>query len=229
MKIKSKILNEISNGYVLKTPLKITVTPAVIAELKSKYLPNGETGGLLWLRATSENTAEIDNITFLPNLSGLATAYSTSTVLFNNTVKTILASNYLPVVFHSHPTNLGLNLYDSRKENFYLRSSPADRRLSKDTIIDSVPLFMPEMIFVKDERYKNGFALAAYGGNVLPAGFSRLSPLQIAATGMAVYLYFTEKLSETLLFAIAGVIIYEETKRPIYENLKNGGFLIKIK
>lgn len=229
MEIKSPILTKISSGYVLKKPIIITVTKEVINQLKAKYLPNGETGGLFWLRATSKTTSVIDNITFLPNLSGLATGYSTSTALFNATVNTILASNYLPVVFHSHPTNLGLSLYDSRKQNFYLRASAADRRLSKDTITNSVPLYMPEIIFVKDERYADGYAMAAYGGNILPTGFSRLSPLQIAAAALGLYLFANDKIDDFSILAIGGVLLFEETKRPVYENLKDGSFLIKIK
>lgn len=229
MIINSPILTKISSGYVLNKPLTITVTKEVINQLKAKYLPNGETGGLFWLRATSKTTAVIDNITFLPNLSGLATGYSTSTALFNATVNTILAANYLPVVFHTHPVSLGLSLYDSRKQNFYLRASAADRRLSKDTITDSVPLYMPEIIFVKDERYEDGYAMAAYGGNILPNGFSRLSNTQIALLGLGFYLFYTNKINYTSLFVIGGFIFLEEIKRPVYGNLKDGSFLIKIK
>lgn len=228
MIIESPILSKISSGYVLKKPLTISVTKQVIDTMKSKYIPNGETGGLMWLRATSQKTAVIENITFLPNVSGLATGYATNKALFNATINSILAANYLPVVFHTHPTNLGLNLYDSRKQNFYLRASAPDRRLSTDTINDTVPLFMPEVIFVSDSRYDGGYSMAFYGGKILPTGFSRLSPLQFFAAGLGLYAFLNDELDETLFLAVAGVMIYEETLRPKYEVLKDGSYLVKF-
>jgi hypothetical protein len=229
MTINNPIIKDIGGGYVLKTPLNITIASNVINTMKDRYIPNGETGGLMWLRAAGNSYGIIDRVTFLPNLSGLATGYSTSQALFNSTVNNILGQNYLPVVFHSHPVTLGLSLYDSRNPNFYLRSSAADRKLSRDTIIEGVPLYMPEVIFVKSQSYSNGYAMSAYGGQVLPVGFSRLSPLQIAAIGLGVYLYSRGELNSIGLIAVSSVILYGEYLRPNYEYTSDGGFSMAIK
>lgn len=225
---KNKLLRGSTSGYTLKKPLTITVRKNVIDILNNIYIPNGERGGVMWLEAIDERNAEIKKVTILQNLSGTASGFAPSEVAMQNAIDEIMQAGCLPLVFHTHPTNLGLNLYDNKQVNFYLRASRPDRIFAKNAIVDDISLYMPEMIFVQDNRYNEGYALAVYGGKILPNGFSRLSTLQIFSIVAWGYLWLTKGLNATAWAIAVALILWEETKRPKYNSTENGDFIISF-
>ena len=227
MTINNSLLKRQTNGYTLRKNITITVSKNVIDKLKSIYINNGERGGLLWVRAMGAN-AEVFKISVFDNISGSDSSFEPNQRLFDNEIRNIISLGYLPMVFHTHPTNLGLNLYDNRRENFYLKASKPDRNISTQVIDEQSRLYMPECIFVKDNRFKGGYALAIYGGKILPTGFSRLSPLEFVVVLASGFLLYKGKFNFYFALAAIGIIIHEESQRPKYNIAENGNYVIKI-
>ncbi len=228
MTINNILLEKTFKGYQLTKPLTITVTKTVISKLSSIYVNNQERGGLLALNPVTKNIALINSMIVLENISGSNTGFVPNQTVFDKAVKEILSNGCLPMVFHTHPTVLGYNIYDNRKQNFYLRASAPDRKISKQEIVDGTDLFMPECIFVKDKRFKEGYALAMYGGGILPNGFSRLSALEFIAVGASLLSVYFKKFITPVLLGSTAVIISEETNRPKYKLDSLGNYIISI-
>lgn len=224
---KNQLLKETNDGFVLKKPLTITVAKSVIEVLNSIYIADGERGGLMWLESTGDNTAQIKRVSVLQNTSGDNTKFDPIEFEMQATIDLITASGCLPIVFHTHPTNLGIPLYDNKKENFYLRASQPDRLFAK-TFIDGTSLYMPEMIFVKDERFSDGYGLALYGGKILPNGFSRLSTLQYIILAALGYIWVKKGVTGTTLAFAVGLFLLEESKRPKYDVDTMGNYVISF-
>lgn len=223
---KNQLLKETGNGFVLKKPLTIIISKSVIDILNSIYIANGERGGLMWLESTGDNTAQIKRVSVLQNTSGDNTKFEPTEKEMQETINLITSSGCLPIVFHTHPTNLGIPLYDNKKENFYLRASQPDRVFAQN-LLDGTTLYMPEMIFVKDERFENGYGLALYGGKILPNGFSRLSALQFCILAALGYIWVKKGVTGTTLAFAVGLLLLEESKRPKY-NTENGNYIISF-
>jgi hypothetical protein len=215
---------ELSNGleFRLKLPIEIIFTKKVIDFLKLNYVNDGEKGGMFVLKYSRPNVYVVDLAIFVQNASLSKTSYVPVQKLWANTFVEIINSGNLPIAFHTHPTELGLSIYDNRTKNFFIRASAPDRKASKLTTNN---LVMPECIFVANPKFQNGFGMSLYGGKVLPDGFSRLSPVQFAAIGATALNVLTAKsnIATALGLSVAAI---EERRRPKYQHEENGDYRI---
>jgi hypothetical protein len=228
---------KINDGVLrLNPPVEIILRASVLKTIKQNYLPDGESGGLLWLKPYRDNTSLIiDNISVVPNISQSNSTYLPQPVLLANAYQSIFESGYMPMFYHTHPTTLGHSLYDHKRPNFYLKSSVPDRQAARNPVqFKDIQILLPEGIAVGGDNYEGGIDIVFYEGGILPAAWNRLSTTQIVVTvvGILVVLigFNSRYKKQTLIFALLVLvfIVNEERKRPIYTELPNGDTLITI-
>lgn len=217
--------NSTGREYSLKRPLSIRFPVDIIDKLKAIYQPNIEKGGLFELQA-SESTLTCINFHQIPNKSSTASTYNPNQAAWNYKINEIIERGNLPLAVHTHPTKLGIEAYDKKRVNFYLKSSRPDRLIADKTITDN--LQMPEAIFVNDTRFGSGYGLALYEGGLFPYAISAISDTQLVlAIGTGVLLAFN-KLSRKLLYVVLAWFLFEFLRRPKYTYDSKGNLEIKI-
>jgi hypothetical protein len=208
--------------YRLKRPLEILVQNSAIEQLKNIYTPNGENGGLLVLiPSIDENGRKLflcKQFINIPNESLNATNYQPNNFRFEAAARAIFAAGNIAVPIHTHPTNIGLESYDTKRANFYLKSSKADRSISFAGQLDIIET--PEAIFVSDPRFDKGYKLAFYSGNVFPDSYRGLSIEQIGLLIFAAWGISAAKPNLVFILIIAGLIL--EFRKPKYIYFENG-------
>ncbi len=178
--LRTKILTG-GTEYTLKRPLEISVPAQVISKVSAVYQPNFEQGGLLEFAASGESRIQAIDFIPVPNRSTLNYAYSPYTSEFNAVINKIADRGNLPFAIHTHPVRIGQEHYDNANVKLYLTSSKADRKIASEGITDQ--LFLPECIFVQDERLPNGFELNFYKGEAFPASRGQFSTAQLVSGG----------------------------------------------
>ena len=224
--IESKILKFTGNKYRLNRPVRITIKKSVIDTLKSIYVPSAERGGILVLETVGVSELVCNQFILVENKSVQDSSYNPDKIAFNNAIQSIIDSGNLPLAVHTHPTELGFHGYDNKRAKFYLGSSKPDRLIARNSNYDS--LYMPEAIFVKDERFKTGFGLSLYEGTIFPNSITAISDLQLALSVGTGYLMLKNKLTRKLLYLLTGVFLFEFVRRPKYLTLENGDLQIKV-
>lgn len=214
--------------FKLQRPTKIFITKNVIDKIKEIYRPDYENGGLLIGKFTN-GIILIDNIRVIKNQSLSKSEYTPSVKEWRKELQSIIWGELLPFAFHTHPTNLGIEYYDTSKPNFFIRSSQPDREVAKQGFdFQDVELFMPECIFVVDSRYENGINLNMYEGGILPPSVGRLGTVEIvtAVAGGVILIYKLLFQKYKYLFLLMAVImlvfLFEWYRRPTYD-FKNEG------
>lgn len=217
--------NSVGREYSLKRPLTIRFPVDIINKLKAIYQKDSERGGLFELQA-SESTLTCINFHQIPNKSGSASSYNPNTTLWNQRIGEIIGRGNLPLAVHTHPTRLGIEAYDKKRVNFYLKSSRPDRLIADKNLTDN--LIMPEAIFVLDERFGSGYGLALYEGGLFPYAISAISDTQLLlALGTGILLAFN-KLSRRVLYMLLAWFLFEFLRRPRYVYDLQGNLEIKI-
>jgi hypothetical protein len=209
-----------TNEYTLNRPISILISKGVVNALNQQYNKTLEKGGIMAL-SYDEKGAYINEIFFVANTSKFRSAYLPDPKKWVETLNLILLSGRLPIVFHTHPTTLGLQNYDSKRSNFYLKSSLQDRKLTKTGLkVETDLLKMPECIFVQDARFKAGYSLVFYG-NGFPKSFAFLTQNEFYLTGA---IAAAKILGISNFLVIPSSILgfaYEEMNRPKYIDLDN--------
>lgn len=217
--------NSDGREYSLKRPLKISFPVGIINKLKSIYRKDSERGGLFELYA-SEGRLTCVNFHEIPNKSNNSSSYNPNTVAWDFTINEIIKRGNLPLAVHTHPTKLGIEAYDKKRVNFYLKSSRPDRLIADKNLTDN--LVMPEAIFVLDERFGSGYGLALYEGGLFPYAISAISDTQLViALGTGILLAFN-KLSRRVLYVLIAWFLFEFLRRPKYAYDLQGNLEIKI-
>lgn len=212
-----------SGEYRLQRPLNITIPKRILDKLANTYIPNGEKGGILAFRGNGNSAIICDLFIEVPNISNNAFSYEPNSVIFNAAVDSVLKLQYLPVVIHTHPTNLGFDKYDSKRVQFFLKSSKPDRQLARNGIVPF--LNMPEAIFVKDERLNGGFGLNFFTGGIFPQSITALTSLQIGSVAVGAVGYGINK-AITALAAMAFGIDF--IRKPKYYLQSDGSLLVTL-
>lgn len=220
----------------LKPPVTILVKANVLQAIKQNYLPNGESGGLLWLKPYRDSTSlVIDRISVVKNISSKNSAYTPEPNQLASAYGSVFDSGYLPVFYHTHPTTLGHSLYDHRRPQFYLKSSVPDRReAAKPINYQNIQILLPEVIGVASDKYTGGIDVVFYEGGILPVSWNRLSTTQIVVSIvgiLGVFVSYQKGYKKSTAIFVLFVIIFlinEERKRPIYTELPSGDTLVSI-
>lgn len=218
------VSKRIDGEYRLKRPIQIRVRVEVIEKLKSIYRPDYENGGILEAKVNGKGILLIDTFHVIPNAATNGYTYSPAAATWGNTRDEILMRGNLPFALHTHPLTLGIENYDSKRAVFYLKPSPADKRIAREGITDT--LNMPEVLFTVDKRFKEGYGISFYTGSIFPASITAFSTSQVVssiATGLAV-------LGKRYGLALIGAVYFmlEFNRKPVYKYEENGDVLISL-
>lgn len=222
--IKKRLLN--TDNYRLKRPIIIVIKKSVLDQLKAIYQPSFERGGLVLFRNQKGNILEGFKFIEVPNAATNSVSYSPSTAKFSTEIQNALGGGFLPMAIHTHPTSIGLHAYDTKKQRFYLRASKADISIANSGITDI--LEVPEMIFVKDTRFAQGYDLAMYSGTIFPQTVSSLSDAQIGLGIVGGIGALFNRFTKTALTLIGAWFLIEFSRRPKYEYQSNGDLVITV-
>lgn len=220
---KKIIKKQYENEYRLIRPLDIIITKKVIDSLKSIYVENYENGGILEAIPVSESVLKINQFIKIDNTAKVGYSYNPSTVLFQKAIDLVIQKGNLPFAIHTHPLRLGIDSYDSKNEKFYLRPSKSDKQISRTGITEYFNF--PEVIFTVDKRFKNGFDFSFFTGFIFPASNIALSTLQLVSLGLG----FLFRKNKPLLIGSGSVFLFDFIRRPKYQLLSNGDYLISLK
>lgn len=226
--VENKVLsfeNSSTPYYQLNPPFELHFILDVIQALKQTYDPERENGGLFWFRPV-DSVLRVEKLSFIRNKSLTKTGYDPDAYDWNKEFNLIIEQGFLPIAFHTHPTKIGYALYDSKRKNFYLKSSKPDREVAK-TIYNQ--LLMPECIFVEDDNFAGGYGLAIYEGGILPPSFAGFSQKQILFASIAVIGFMLKgKAGKVLLGTGIVLTLMEEKKRPKYFVEPDGSLRITV-
>lgn len=230
---KDGILTAKRKGILqLATPLKITVPKAVQERIKAIYPTNKETGGILRAIA-GRNDVRIIEVVEIANQSKLNTAYEPNGAALLNAMNQTFAAGLIPFVFHTHPTTIGHNWYDHRKQNFFLRASGADRRIAKTPLsVNDLELIFPEVIAVGGELASDGIDLAFFQGGIFPPSLRAASVGQIGAVVLflgALSFVPNKKIVLAVLGVAAFWFLISLYFRPDYIDEPNGDLTVLLK
>ena len=219
-----------NKGIVLARPIKILISSNAIRKIKEVYEPSSEKGGVMIMKPTNERGKFIiDGVRIIANKSSRSnTAFEPDENALSSFIMGTLAAGWLPLVFHTHPTKIGNNIYDSKRVGFYVGSSKPDRKIAgAGLLIDNEKILLPEAIFVKDSRYEAGYKLSFFQGGILPASYNALSKAQIIGAVLAGLSLL--KWGRPLLLALAVLVGIEEYRRPKYTYFKNGSLEVEFR
>jgi hypothetical protein len=212
-----------SGEYRFKRPLQISVPKKIIDRLKSIYIKNGERGGVMAFAPNGNNKIICVDFIEVENMAKNSFNYIPNEAFFNSAITQILNKGFLPIVVHTHPTELGFSQYDSKRVQFYLKSSKPDRIIARNGVVPF--LNMPECIFVQDERFNGGFALNFFTGGIFPQSVTSLTSLQFVSLGIGIISYFMKNKIFTL--ASGAVFFTDFVRKPKY-SLDNGGLRVTL-
>lgn len=175
--------------YTLQKPVSIVLSTGVLGLIKSRYPQNSEIGGVIWLKPLNQNTLISENVTFFRNVQNDASKYSPHPDDYYQALLEIQKGGYLPILFHTHPTQLGISSYDGKRVRFYLTSSLQDQDASFYPVdFQGKSLVMPQAIFVGDKRFANGIGVSLYNGYLFPLSVAKLSTGEVWSIGIAIAL-----------------------------------------
>lgn len=179
------ILTEgIKNGqqyYHLKTPCKIILTDVVTKQLKDKYDPKFEKGGILVATPTkieNETILTIQKILFLKNVSKKpASSYRPDNSELESALKQTLEATdnkTFPIRFHTHPTHSDNPPYEFFNYIYQSNTSEQDQIVSdtpypvQNTNID---LLLPRSLILCSNEFANTMFIGFYNGLISPIEF----------------------------------------------------------
>jgi proteasome lid subunit RPN8/RPN11 len=218
--VKLDILQmKLDGNFRLSRPLEINISNVATNKLKDIYKPNREFGGIFLGRASEKQRLEIFEFIQIPNESAKSYNFDPGKYLIA-AVSTALEASYLPIVVHTHPTKLGIEQYDNKRNTFYIIASKPDRKIARQGVFSELKL--PECIFVKDDRFKTGFGLSFYTGTVFPYSSIALSTLQIIS-GITALIFIKSYAVVTVAIII---ILADFLRRPKYKYLNDGSVKI---
>ena len=223
-------LKQRANSIVLARPVSIVVRANVLNEIRSVYEPSREHGGILIMKpAASRGEFVIDSVLVMPNVSNdPSVGFLPDAAAMTAATLGILKAGALPIVFHTHPTKLGINAYDSKAVTWFLNGSHADRRIGRTVqTLEGYSITLPEVIGIADERLVNKIAISFYEGGILPHSYSAITTAQWVAGGVALLAMY--KFGKPLLVLLALVVAYEEYRKPKYTTLPNGDMLVEFR
>lgn len=220
------ILKKQTNGeYRLMRPLQVRVTKEVLDQLGDTYRPGYEKGGLLEAQAVGVGSLVISNFHEVPNRAVNGYTYSPGAQAWESALSAILQRGSLPFAVHTHPLQLGIESYDSKRAIFYLKPSKADKKIARAGITEVLNL--PEVLFTKDSRLKNGFGLSFYTGTIFPASITGITAGQIVSGVAAGLMALTRRIGLALLAAV--YFMYEFRRMPEYELQENGDLAVSLR
>ncbi len=219
--------------YTLQKPVSIVLSSGVLSLIKSRYPENSEIGGVIWVKPLNQNTLISENISFFRNVQNNPSKYSPHPDDYYQALLSIQKGGYLPILFHTHPTQLGVSSYDGKRVRFYLTSSLQDQDSSFYPVeMSGKSLVMPQAIFVGDQRFSNGIGVSLYNGYLFPLSVAKLSTGEVWSIGIAVLLllWVGVKYTRSVYFIVAALIFTlgaYEYFRPKYRE-QNGNILIDV-
>lgn len=170
--------------FHLTVPCKVRILSDTILNLKSSYLPNEETGGLLWAKPTTEGSEKIyivDDVTYVrnaiedkPRTDGLtkAGAYLPDTKEFYAAIEKIFQKGYLPIDFHTHPSQRKSINFSIANEYLKNETSDADRFESNVTYpIGGRNLLLPRALITGNFITGQDIFIGLYNGGIAPVDF----------------------------------------------------------
>lgn len=220
-----KILKRQANGeYRLMRPLKIQVRKEVLSKLGDTYRPNYEKGGLLEAQAAGSGSLVIVAFHEVHNQAINGYTYSPGVQAWESTITSILERGNIPFAVHTHPLTLNIESYDSKRAIFYLKPSKADKKIARQGITEVLNL--PEVLFTKDSRLKNGFGLSFYTGTIFPASITGITTGQIVSSIAAGLMVLTKRAG--LALVAAAYFMWEFRRMPEYLLQDNGDLVITL-
>ena len=183
----NKSIRENDASLYLVTPYKVIISTEVTKALRAAYLHTEEKGGIIWAKARTrgrERVLVLEKAIFIrnaiddkPRADGRtsANAYAWDSVERQDEFQKIIAAEYLPITFHTHPIN-GNNLVEEIiNRNRNMDTSEADisesRRLYS---INGNDVHLPRALVMGNTIDKELF-IRLYGGNNSPMSFEEAS------------------------------------------------------
>lgn len=183
--VDSKVIDE-QQVYVLKTPCRFVFSESMVTNLKDKYLPHEEIGGLLWAKPSitnGERVCSVEKVTYLRNViedkprkdnlkkSG---AYLADTNELHRELSNIFEQGYLPVKFHTHPTVDSNGIGSISKQMWQAETSNQDRIESKISfILGGARVLTPRVLIIGNEFKSSDIIIGIYDGGIAPVDIKR--------------------------------------------------------
>lgn len=174
--------------YHLARPCRFEIKQNIVDSLKSRYLPDEEIGGILWInpiKIDDEYVFMIDKVSYIRNsiedtvykdkVGNIRTrkdTYLSDAKTYSEEVNKVLAVNCLPLKFHSHPTQ-GKSVIESlNKQEWHTETSDQDViESSKPLELGNDSLLLPRALIVGNGDFSNDIFIGLYGGFIAPNGF----------------------------------------------------------
>lgn len=221
-----KIIKKQANGeYRLIRPLRILIKKDVLSALAATYRSDYEKGGILEAQAAGTGSLVITAFHEVYNQSVNGYTYSPGVGAWEWTLSAILERGSIPFAVHTHPLQLGIESYDSKRAIFYLKPSKPDKQIARAGITEVLNL--PEVLYTKDSRLQNGFGLSFYTGTIFPASITGITTGQIVSGIAAGLMVLTKRVGLALL--AAAYFMYEFRRMPEYELQGNGDLLVNLR
>lgn len=168
----------------IASPCVFKIQSTVVKSLKKNYLPNEEIGGVLWAKPIMQNNERvyvIDNVSYVRNAiedntrkEGInkTNAYLPDLKQLNQELDRIFNSLYLPVKFHSHPTEDIETLESLTNPYFQTETSEQDVKESLYPLnVESKKILMPRCLIVGNSVLKSDVFIGVYNGFIAPTEF----------------------------------------------------------
>ena len=205
----------------IKNPCQFVVSAEVIADVKDKYLPGEEIGGILWLlpKTTDGNRiCSLERVTYIRNAiedhpqtdgSNKSNAYLPDTKDLNSEICSVFESGYLPVKFHTHPTQNSNFLLSMHEQMQQAQTSEADRKESKRPFVHgSKKLLIPRALIIGNELKSGDIFFHIYGGEIAPLDLEKdIKKVQDENLKLFSEMFSELQISDTVKVLIAIVII----------------------
>lgn len=223
--------------WILKSPVKVVIKAAVLADLKKAYPLHEETGGILYAYPVNGDLV-VTRFTILPNQLGSPerkTGYKPLGSALESSFA--VAQGALPIRFHSHPVEIYENPYDQQPLTFFQKTSSADRHNSYVPLsIQGFSILLPDGLLSANDRSGTDIRFYLYGGLIAPDSVKAL------LTSEKVYIYFAvlailgaylfgskrSALKIFLISAVASIAVFLIEKRPTTVKNADGDLVIAI-
>lgn len=173
--------------YHIKSPCKFTFKEFIVNDLKEKYLPGEEIGGVIWVKPQKDENDNYnfvgDKITFIrnaiedrPNKRNRTkrNSYLADREQKIKTLNEVFRANYLPIFFHTHPTKGGNFLNEFINFNYQRETSEQDRKVSERPLsIGNEKLLLPRGLVVGNDAIRDNLFIGVYNGFIAPKGFEQ--------------------------------------------------------
>lgn len=182
--LTSRLDEEGEKIYHIKTPCRFIFRENVVEQLRSKYLPNEEIGGIIWVAPEEVNGECVfiaDKVSFIrnaiedtPNARGRTkkNTYRMDTEEYYGVLQEVFRTDYLPIKFHTHPTK-GNNFVDEFLNfSFQRETSEQDKKSSSVPLtLGKEKLLMPCGLVVGNDAVGDRLFIGLYNGFIAPQGF----------------------------------------------------------